>query len=57
MPRQFGAERFGFGEVSGRAVIARVDWVAILSDGSTPPLGLTDRVIRLIGRFVVSFTD
>ena len=50
MPTECSAERFDFGEVEGRAVVAGFDGGAITSDAGALLLGETDRAIRLTVR-------
>lgn len=57
MPTECSAERFEFGEVSGRVVVAGFDGGAITSDAGALLLGATDRAIRLTERFAACFTD
>lgn len=57
MPTECSAEKFEFGEVSGRVVVAGFDGGAITSDAGALLLGATDRAIRLTERFAACFTD
>jgi len=57
MPTECSAEKFEFGEVSGRVVVAGFDGGAITSDAGVLLLGATDRAIRLTERFAACFTD
>jgi len=57
MPTECSAERFEFGEVAGRVVVADFDGGAITSDAGALLLGAADRAIRLTERFVACFTD
>ncbi|MBV9981851.1 IS1380 family transposase [Bradyrhizobium sp.] len=50
-------ERFEFGPVDGRAVVAGFDGGAITSDAGALLLGTTDRAIGLVGRFAECFID
>ena len=57
MPTECSAERFDFGEVEGRAVVAGFDGGAITSDAGALLLRATDRTIRLIDRLAACFID
>ena len=57
MPTECSADRFGFGAVSGRDVVAAFDGGAITSDAGAVLLGAADRTIRLTERFAGCFTD
>ena len=57
MPTECSADRFGFGVVSGRDVVAAFDGGAITSDAGAVLLGAADRTIRLTDRFAGCFTD
>ena len=57
MPTQCSANRFGFGTVEGRAVVASFDGGAITSNAGALLLGATDRAIRLVERFATCFRD
>ncbi|WP_119273369.1 IS1380 family transposase [Taklimakanibacter deserti] len=51
------ADLFGFAHVESREVVAAFDGGTISSDAGGLLLGMTDRVIRLIGRFAGCFRD
>lgn len=62
MPRECSAEpvrveRFEYGPVDGRAVVAGFDGGAITSDAGALLLGAVDRAIGLVGRFAECFID
>ena len=57
MLTECSAEKFEFGEASGRVVVAGFDGGAITSDAGALLLGAADRAIRLTGRFAACFTD
>ena len=50
MQTECSAERFDFGAVEKRAVVAGFDGGTITSDAGGLLLGLTDRAIGLVGR-------
>jgi hypothetical protein len=57
MQTECSAERFDFGAVEKRAVVAGFDGGTITSDAGGLLLGLTDRAIGLVGRFARCFVD
>ena len=57
MPTECSPERFAFGTVEGRSVVAAFDGVAVTSDAGALLLGATDRAIGLIERFAACFSD
>jgi hypothetical protein len=57
MQTECSAERFDFGTVEKRAVLAGFDGGTITSDAGGLLLGLTDRAIGLVGRFAGCFVD
>jgi hypothetical protein len=57
MQPECSAERFDFGTVERRAVVAGFDGGTITSDAGALLLGLTDRAIGLVGRFARCFVD
>ncbi|WP_202332234.1 IS1380 family transposase [Mesorhizobium sp. L-8-3] len=57
MQTQCSPERFDFGPVERRAVVAGFDGGTITSDAGALLLGLTDRAIGLVGRFARCFVD
>jgi DDE family transposase len=57
MPPECSPERFDFGEVERRAVVAGFDGGAITSDAGALLLRATDRTIRLIDRLAACFID
>jgi hypothetical protein len=57
MQTECSAERFDFGAVEKRAVVAGFDGGTITSDAGALLLGLTDRAIGLVGRFARGFED
>ena len=57
MLTECSAEKFEFGEASGRVVVAGFDGGAITSDAGALLLGAADRAIRLTERFAACFTD
>ena len=57
MQTECSAERFGFGAVERREVVAGFDGGAITSDAGALLLGVADRAIGLVGRFAQCFRD
>ena len=57
MQTECSAERFDFGAVERRAVVAGFDGGRITSDAGGLLLGLTERAIGLVGRFARCFVD
>lgn len=57
MPTQCSAERFEFGRVAGRRVVAAFDGGAITSDAGALLLRQTDQAIGLVDRLAACFTD
>ena len=57
MQTECSAERFDFGAVEKRAIVAGFDGGTITSDAGALLLGLTDRAIGLVGRFACCFVD
>ena len=57
MPTECSPDRFGFGTVGGRAVVAAFDGGAVTSDAGAVLLGATDRAIRMVERFATCFSD
>jgi len=51
MPAECSADRFEFGTVEGRRVVAAFDGGAVTSDAGALLLGAADRAIRLVERF------
>lgn len=57
MPTECSVEKFEFGAVSGRVVVAGFDGGATTPDGGSLLLGTTNRTIRLTECFAACFTD
>jgi hypothetical protein len=57
MQTERSTQRFDFGAVEKRAVVAGFDGGTITSDAGGLLLGLTDRAIGLVGRFARCFVD
>jgi Transposase DDE domain group 1 len=57
MPAECSAERFDFGAVESRRVVAAFDGGMVTSDAGALLLGSTDKAIGLIDRFAACFTD
>ena len=57
MQTECSTQRFDFGAVEKRAVVAGFDGGTITSDAGGLLLGLTDRAIGLVGRFARCFVD
>jgi hypothetical protein len=57
MPAECSSDRFVFGSVAGRSVVAAFDGGAVTSDAGALLLGATDRAIRLVERFAACFVD
>lgn len=57
MQTECSAERFDFGAVEKRTVVAGFDGGTITSDAGALLLGLADRAIGLVGRFAGCFVD
>ena len=57
MATECSAERFDFGIVEGRPVVAAFDAGRLTSDAGALLLGATDRAIDAIGRFTACFRD